>query len=63
MPAGITLGDTRGIISVKEAKKLLGTSCNDLPDETIMEVICRMANLSEELLRWQNSSTNQGRGV
>ena len=52
-----------GIISIKEARKLLGASYSDLPDETIMRVIYFMSNLSEELLRWQNSSTNQEGGI
>ena len=52
-----------GIISVKEARKLLGAPYKDWSDEITMGVICDMVNLSEALLNWQNSSTNQGRGV
>lgn len=50
-------------ISVKEARKLLGASHNELSDETMMGVIHYMVNLSEELLRWQNSSTKLEGGV
>lgn len=53
----------RGIISAKEARKLLGVSYKDWSDEMTMGVIYDMVNLSEALLDWQNSSTNQGRGV
>lgn len=52
-----------GIISVKEARKLLGVSYSGLSDETLMGVIYYMVNLSEELLRWQNSSTKLEGGV
>lgn len=52
-----------GIISVKEARKLLGASYGDWSDETTMGVIYDMVNLSEALLDWQNSSTKRGRGV
>ena len=52
-----------GIISVKEARKLLGVSYSGLSDEALMGVIHYMVNLSEELLRWQNSSTKLEGGV
>lgn len=47
----------KGIISVKEARKLLGVSYKDWSDEITMGVICDMVNLSEALLDWQNGST------
>ena len=42
---------------------MLGVSYKDWSDEMTMGVIYDMVNLSEALLDWQNSSTNQGRGV
>lgn len=48
-----------GIISVKEAKKLLGKSHECLSDDEVEAMIVEMTELASFLLDWQNSSTKQ----
>lgn len=51
-----------GIISVKEARKLLGSKYGDVPDEIVELIISDMAMLSARLIDWQNGST-KSKGV
>lgn len=46
-----------GVISVKEARKLLGSKYRDTPDEIVELMILDMALLASRLLDWQNGST------
>ena len=52
-----------GIISVKEARKLLGAAYERMVDDEVMGVVCAMSDLSAAVLDWQNSSTKLERGV
>ena len=47
------------IISIKEARKLLGEKYKDIPDEIVELIISDMVMLSAKLIDWQNSSTKQ----
>lgn len=46
-----------GIISVKEARKLLGSKYGDMPDEMVELMVSDMALLASRLIDWQNGST------
>ena len=45
------------IISIKEARKLLGTKYDSIPDEMVELIISDMTMLSARLIDWQNGST------
>ncbi len=45
------------IISIKEARKLLGTKYDSIPDEMVELIISDMTILSVRLIDWQNGST------
>ena len=47
----------RGIIAVKEARKLLGSKYGDMPDEIVELIISDMVILSARLIDWENGST------
>lgn len=46
-----------GIISIKEARKLLGSEYADIPDEIVELMISDMTILASRLIDWQNGST------
>ena len=45
------------IISIKEARKLLGGRYNSTPDEIVELIISDMTTLADRLIDWQNGST------
>lgn len=45
------------VITAKEARKLLGSKYNSIPDEMIELMISDMAVLASRLVDWQNGST------
>lgn len=45
------------IISIKEARKLLGSKYDSIPDEIVELMVSDMAMLSARLIDWQNGST------
>lgn len=47
-----------GIISIKEARKLLGSQYDGIPDEKVELIVSDMAILASRLIDWQNGSTN-----
>lgn len=49
-----------GIISIKEARKLLGSEYADIPDEIVELMISDMTILASRLIDWQNGSTKSG---
>lgn len=51
------LGEKKQLISVKEARKLLGSSYDSMPDKMVELVISDMTMLSGSLIDWQNGST------
>lgn len=62
MLTGVAFGGDRDgapsdIISVKEARKLLGSQFSSVPDSEIEVMIVMMQNLSAKLIDWQNGST------
>lgn len=51
------------IISIKEARKLLGAGYNDKSDAQISEIICSMRAVANALLEMAASSTKQNGGI
>lgn len=51
------------IISIKEARKLLGTVYDDKSDAQISEIICSMRAVANTLLEMASSSTKQNGGI
>ena len=45
------------IISIKEARKLLGVKYDSVPDKMVEQIIFDMIILSAKLIDWQNGST------
>ncbi len=45
------------IISIKEARKLLGSKYDSIPDEIVELMVSDMTMLSDRLIDWQNGST------
>ena len=55
-------GSSGSIISVKEARKLLGSKYSSVPDEIVELIISDMNTLASKLIDWQNGST-KSKGV
>ena len=51
------------IISIKEAKKLLGAQYECMPDDTILEIIMTMSRIAPVMLEWASGSTRTEWGV
>lgn len=49
-----------GIISIKEARKLLGSKYDNVPDEIVERMVLDMTVLSARLIDWQCGSTKTG---
>ena len=49
--------DRKPIITIKEARKLLGSAYNGLSDEQIGKMIIAMETLASSILDWKISST------
>lgn len=52
-----SLDCTGGIISIKEARKLLGAQYSDVPDDVILSMIVGATALADALLDWRIRST------
>ena len=46
-----------GVISLKEARKLLGSQYAGVPDEIVELMVSDMIALASKLVDWQNGST------
>ncbi len=51
------------VISIKEARKLLGADYNDKSDTQISEIICSMRAIANALLEMATSSTERNGGI
>ena len=51
------------IISIKEAKKLLGAQYECMPDDTSLEIIMTMSRIAPVMLEWASGSTRTEWGV
>lgn len=48
------------VISVKEARKLLGESCKTMPDSQIIELIATLTGMADEFLQDLGSTKYNG---